>query len=96
MGRKKAANCDVVKFFPVISLKSVYGAAELGGDIGVKCSEGGSDVRLFAKWKSPNQNESSHREEQDNTETQNYLQQERSIQHCELTEKEKTQLWKRN
>jgi hypothetical protein len=54
MGRKETANCDVVKFFPVISLKSVYGAAELGGDIGVKHSEGGSDVTLFAKWKSPN------------------------------------------
>jgi hypothetical protein len=49
MGRKKAANCDFVEFFPVISLKRMYGAAELGGDIGVKRSEGGSDVRLFAK-----------------------------------------------
>jgi hypothetical protein len=54
MGRKKTANSDVIEFFPVISLKHVYGAAELGGDIGVKRSEGGSDVRLFAKWKSPN------------------------------------------
>jgi hypothetical protein len=54
MGRKKTVNYDVVKFFPVISLKSVYGAAELGGDIDVKRSEGGSNVRLFANWKSPN------------------------------------------
>jgi hypothetical protein len=54
MGRKETANNDVVEFFPVISLKRVYGAAKLGGDIGVKRSEGGSDVRLFVKWKSPN------------------------------------------
>jgi hypothetical protein len=54
MGRKKGVNYDVVKFFPVISLKSMYGAAELGGDIGTKHGESGSDVRLFAKRKSPN------------------------------------------
>jgi hypothetical protein len=54
MGRKETANCDVVEFFPVISLKSVYGEAEQSGDIGVKRSEGGSDVGLFAKGKSPN------------------------------------------
>jgi hypothetical protein len=54
MGRKETANSDVIEFFPVISLKRVYGTTELGGDIGVKRSECGSNVRLFAKWKSPN------------------------------------------
>jgi hypothetical protein len=54
MRRKKTTNGDVIEFFPVISLKRMYGATELGGDIGVKRSEGGSNVRLFAKWKSPN------------------------------------------
>jgi hypothetical protein len=54
MGRKEGANCDVVEFFPVVSLKSMYGAAKLGGDVGVKRGESGSDVILFAKRKSPN------------------------------------------
>jgi hypothetical protein len=54
MGRKKGVNCDVFKFFPVISLRSVFWATELGGDIGVKRGESGSNVRLFAKWKSLN------------------------------------------
>jgi hypothetical protein len=54
MGRKKTANSDVIEFFSVISLKRMYGTTELGGDIGVKRSEGGSNVRLFTKWKSPN------------------------------------------
>jgi hypothetical protein len=32
----------------------MYGATELGGNVGVKHSESGSDVRLFAERKSPN------------------------------------------
>jgi hypothetical protein len=54
MGRKEGANCDVVEFFPVLSLKSMYGVTELGGNVGVKRSESVSDVRLFAERKSPN------------------------------------------
>jgi hypothetical protein len=54
MGRKEGANCGVVEFFPVVSLKSMYEATELGRNIGVKRSESGSNVRLFAERKSPN------------------------------------------
>jgi hypothetical protein len=54
MGTKEGANFDVVEFFPVVSLKSMYGATKLGGNVGVKRNESGSDVRLFAERKSPN------------------------------------------
>jgi hypothetical protein len=50
---KKGADGGVVEFFPVISLESVYGAAELGGHVGVEGGKGGGDVGLFAEGKSP-------------------------------------------
>jgi hypothetical protein len=54
MGRKESANGGVVKFFPVVSLESMYWATKLGGNVGIKSGESGSDVRLFAERKSPN------------------------------------------
>jgi hypothetical protein len=70
MGRKEGANGGVVEFFPVVSLKSMYGATELGGNIGIKRGESG--CQTFCREEKSKQNGSNHQEEQDNIETQNY------------------------
>ena len=48
MGGEEVANGDGVELFSVVSLESMYGAAELGGDVCEKGGEGGGDVRFTA------------------------------------------------
>lgn len=44
MGGEEGADGDVVELFAVVSLESMYGATELGGDVGEKGGEGGGNV----------------------------------------------------
>ena len=48
VGGKEGADGDVVELLAIIGLEGMYGATELGGDVGEEGGEGGGDVGFTA------------------------------------------------